>query len=210
MFCVPYTYRLSWGDLYAVCIEIIPVEEQDWDSSGKALVQLATGETRSLRKCVAYADVKVCLLLFSSWNGQEQGEQRELVFCLQGIWMQYCHSWSELLKCVAGAVCDCWKKAGFFLTSKCCKHRDPVKSLEQWTVAKITAHLQKHTCMQKMCLHMTKANRYLDYSCVLIRNEAIFCSLWGFFLHPSFLWQSTRYPLKYDYKLGALDVYAVK
>lgn len=49
------------------------MEEQECDCSGKPLVQLATGETRSLRKSVARAVVNAWLLLFTSWRGQEQG-----------------------------------------------------------------------------------------------------------------------------------------
>lgn len=49
------------------------MEEQEWDCSGKASVQLATGETRNLRKSVASAEKNICLLLFTAWNGQEQG-----------------------------------------------------------------------------------------------------------------------------------------
>lgn len=62
-----------------------------------------------------------------------------------------------------------------------------------------------------MWLHMTKANRYLDYSCVSTKKEAIvFC---GFF-SPSFLsLTGHEIPIKMQYgviDLAHVGIYDVK
>lgn len=69
-------------------------------------MQLATGETRSLRKSTAFADINVWLLLLTSWYGQEHWELGWSTFHLEGICMQACDSLCELLKCMAGIICD--------------------------------------------------------------------------------------------------------
>lgn len=54
----------------------------------KPLVQLATGETRSLRKSAVCAEKNVCLFLFTFWDGQEQGGPAGFVLG-KSLW--YCH-----------------------------------------------------------------------------------------------------------------------
>lgn len=92
-------------------------------------MELATGGSRNLRKSVACAKKNVCLFFFFLLPGMDRSREGWEDF-LGSTCVWYCHSWWELLKGEAAAMCDFWKR-GFILAGGSPKYRDPVKPCEQ-------------------------------------------------------------------------------